>query len=272
VKRRAPQPPAGGLCRYSSSPSPSFDGPTRKDEGMSERYEGKAKVVETMADDEGLVRVTFKDDATAGNGAKKDSFARKGETCAAISTLLFEYLTERGVASHYVRRDGDRAFIARKVDIVPLEVVVRNVAAGSLCRRTGLPQGATFAKPIVEYYYKDDELGDPLLNHDHIEALGVAADDELDRMRLQALRVNDELTSLFDEAGLRLVDFKLEFGRLDGDIVLADEISPDTCRLWDGERSLDKDVFRRGDGSPVGGYEEVLTRLRRLRGAAESEA
>ena len=226
-------------------------------------YEGKAKVIHDMTapGTEGQVRVVFKDDTTAGNGATRDSFTGKGTCCAAISAILFRSLSERGIANHYVESDSANSFIARKVDIVPVEVVVRNIAAGSICRRTGLPKGTVFQRPIVETYYKDDELGDPLLNDDHIDALGLATEEDLMTMRQTARIVNDELREIFSAIGLTLVDFKLEFGRADGRLLLADEISPDTCRLWDGDRSLDKDVFRRGDGSPVSHYEEVLRRL-----------
>ena len=231
---------------------------------MAKKYEGKAKIVEEQEGKDGLVKVIFKDSTTAGNGEKKADFANKGACCAEISSILFEYLKDQGVTSHYVGREGTEAFIARKVDIVPLEVVIRNIAAGSICRRTGLTKGTVFNGPIVEYYYKDDDLGDPLLNRDHIDALGVADNEDLAVMRDCALRANEELSKLFADVGLKLVDIKFEFGRDGCELLLADEISPDTCRLWDGDRSLDKDVFRRGDGSPVSGYEEVLNRLRKV--------
>jgi phosphoribosylaminoimidazole-succinocarboxamide synthase len=227
-----------------------------------QRYEGKAKVVEDVVDGEGLVRIAFKDDATAGDGAKKDRFLGKGACCAEVSCLIFEYLRQRGLTTHFVRRAGDRAFVARRVKIIPLEVVVRNVTAGSLCRRLGIEQGRQIDPPIVEFYLKDDELHDPLLTEDYIRLLGLASREELDVLRREALRVNDELRELFRRARLLLVDFKLEFGRAAGELLLADEISPETCRLWDGQRSLDKDVFRRGEGSPLGGYREVLARIR----------
>jgi phosphoribosylaminoimidazole-succinocarboxamide synthase len=227
-----------------------------------QRYEGKAKVVEDVVDGEGLVCIAFKDDATAGDGAKKDRFFGKGACCAEVSCLIFEYLHQRGLTTHFVRRAGDNAFLARRVKIIPLEVVVRNVTAGSLCRRLGIEQGRRIEPPIVEFYLKDDELHDPLLTEDYIRLLGLASGEELDTLRREALRVNDELRELFRRVGLLLVDFKLEFGRAAGELILADEISPETCRLWDGQRSLDKDVFRRGEGSPLGGYREVLERIR----------
>lgn len=231
---------------------------------MAQRYEGKAKVVEELPDAPGLVSITFKDDATAGDGAMHDVFAGKGELCNEITCLLFEYLAERGVESHYVERRGERGFVARKVEIVPLEVVVRNLAAGSICRRLGLEQGLVFDPPVVEFFYKDDELHDPLLTREHIRVLSLAEPAELEDLKAQALRVDDEIGTLFDRAGLQLVDFKLEFGRSEGRLLLADEFSPDTCRLWRDGKSFDKDVFRRGEGSPLAGYREVLRLIKPL--------
>ncbi len=231
---------------------------------MAQRYEGKAKVVEELPDRPGLVSIHFKDDATAGDGAMHDVFAGKGVLCNEITCLLFEYLAVRGVASHYVERRGERGFLAKKVEIVPLEVVVRNLAAGSICRRLGLEQGMAFDPPLVEFFYKDDALHDPLLTREHIRVMGLAEPTELEELRAQALKVNDEIGALFDRAGLQLVDFKLEFGRSDGELLLADEFSPDTCRLWRDGESFDKDVFRRGDGSPLAGYREVLRLIKPL--------
>ena len=231
---------------------------------MAQRYEGKAKVVEVLPDSPGLVNITFKDDATAGDGAMHDVFAGKGALCNEITCLLFEYLRDRGVESHYVERRGERGFLAKKVEIVPLEVVVRNLATGSICRRLGLEQGLVFSPPVVEFFYKDDDLHDPLLTRAHIRVMNLAEPAELEEMTAQALKVNDEIGSLFDRAGLQLIDFKLEFGRVDGKLLLADEFSPDTCRLWRDGQSFDKDVFRRGDGSPLAGYREVLRLIRPL--------
>ncbi len=232
---------------------------------MSQRYEGKAKVVEEIAGSEGKVRIHFKDDATAGNGAMKDSFAGKGVLCNEITCLLFEHLEAQGIATHYLGRESETSFLAHHVEIVPVEVVVRNFTAGSLCRRLGIESGREISPPVVEFYYKDDDLGDPLITRDHVAILGAATPHELDDITFRAQRVNEVLTKLFARAGLQLVDYKLEFGKTaDGRMLLADEFSPDTCRLWlDGE-SLDKDVFRRGDGSPLGGYREVLGRLEPL--------
>lgn len=222
---------------------------------MAQRYEGKAKVVEETAD--GLVRITFKDDATAGDGAMHDVFSGKGELCSEISCLLFEYLEGRGVESHFVERSA-KGFLARHVEIVPIEVVVRNLAAGSICRRLGLEQGMELDPPLVEFFYKDDALHDPLITRAHVRVLDLATPVELDQLEAMALTVNRELGALFTRAGLQLVDYKLEYGRCDGKLLLADEISPDTCRFWRDGQSLDKDVFRRGDGSPLAGYREVL--------------
>lgn len=235
---------------------------------MALRYEGKAKVVEESLDAPGQVNVRFKNDATAGDGAMHDVFEDKGALCAEISCLLFEYLEDQGVATHFVERFGEDAeapgFVAHRVEIVPLEVVVRNVAAGSICRRLGIEPGKAFAPPVVEFFYKDDDLHDPILTREHIRVMELATLVEVEEFQRQALRVNDELGALFARAGLQLVDYKLEYGRCDGRLLLADEISPDTCRLWLNGESLDKDVFRRGDGSPLGGYREVLRRLQPL--------
>ncbi len=228
---------------------------------MAQRYEGKAKVVQETAD--GLVRITFKDDATAGDGAMHDVFSGKGDLCSEISCLLFEYLNERGVDSHFVERSPN-GFMAKHVEIVPIEVVVRNLAAGSICRRLGFEQGMEFDPPVVEFFYKDDDLHDPLITRAHIRVMELATPAELDQLEAMALKVNEELGALFTRAGLQLVDYKLEYGRHDGQLLLADEISPDTCRFWRGGESLDKDVFRRGDGSPLAGYREVLRLIKPL--------
>jgi phosphoribosylaminoimidazole-succinocarboxamide synthase len=228
---------------------------------VAQRYEGKAKVVEETA--EGLVRITFKDDATAGDGAMHDVFSGKGELCSEISCLLFEYLEGGGVESHDVVRSA-KGFLAKHVEIVPIEVVVRNLAAGSICRRLGLEQGMELDPPLVEFFYKDDALHDPLITRAHVRVLDLATPAELDQLEAMALKVNQELGALFGRAGLQLVDYKLEYGRCDGKLLLADEISPDTCRFWRDGQSLDKDVFRRGDGSPLAGYREVLRLIKPL--------
>lgn len=225
-------------------------------------YEGKAKRIFTT-DDPDVLRIAYKDDATAFNGEKKDVLEGKGRLNNEISSLIFERLRDAGVESHFVKRLSETEQLVRHVEIVPLEVVVRNIAAGSLVKRTGLARGTRIPKPIVEFYYKDDELGDPLLNDAHIAALELAEPDELETMTAMALRVNEELQTVFQEAGIDVVDFKLEFGRKNGEILLADEISPDTCRLWDKEtgESFDKDLFRFQQGNLQDGYEAILQRL-----------
>lgn len=225
-------------------------------------YEGKAKRIFTT-DDPDVLRIAYKDDATAFNGEKKDVLTGKGRLNNEISSLIFERLQEAGVKSHFVSRLSETEQLVRHVEIVPLEVVVRNIAAGSLVKRTGLARGTKISPPIVEFYYKDDELGDPLFNEAHIAALELAVPEELAVMKEAALRVNQELQTVFEEAGIEVVDFKVEFGRKDGEILLADEISPDTCRLWDKEtgESFDKDLFRFQQGNLQDGYETILQRL-----------
>lgn len=226
-------------------------------------YEGKAKKVFAM-EDTTLVRVAYKDDATAFNGLKKGQILGKGAVNNQVSNLLFEYLEANGVPTHFVRSLSERETIVRKVEIVPIEVVVRNWSAGSFAKRLGVAEGKPFAQPIVEFYYKDDALGDPLITEDHIYALQLATQDEVHQLREEARRINQLLVERFAACGLILVDFKIEFGRLaDGRIVLADEISPDTCRLWDQEthKKLDKDRFRQDLGDVEDAYQEVLKRL-----------
>ncbi|GER68021.1 phosphoribosylaminoimidazole-succinocarboxamide synthase [Weizmannia acidilactici] len=227
-------------------------------------YEGKAKrLYETENPD--VLRVEYKDSATAFNGVKKAEIEGKGQLNNEISSLIFQRLEEKGVESHFIRKISGREQLVRRVSIIPLEVVVRNVVAGSLAKRLGIEEGTAIKEPIVEFYYKNDEFGDPLITEDHVLLLGIASLEELQFLRKQALIVNESLQALFSEVGVRLVDFKLEFGRdQEGKILLADEISPDTCRLWDREtdRKLDKDVFRRDLGSLTEVYQEILNRLR----------
>ena len=227
-------------------------------------YEGKAKrLYET--EDPDVLRVEYKDSATAFNGVKKAEIEGKGQLNNEISSLIFKRLAEKGVKSHFIRKISEREQLVRRVEIIPLEVVVRNVVAGSLAKRLGLEEGTPAGQPIVEFYYKKDELGDPLITEDHVRLLGIASSEDLQFLRKQALAVNESLKALFAEIGVRLVDFKLEFGRgRDGAILLADEISPDTCRLWDRatNEKLDKDVFRRDLGSLTEVYQEILNRLR----------
>lgn len=226
-------------------------------------YEGKAKQV-FATDDRDVVRIHFKDEATALDGKKRGTIEGKGAVNARVSAVLFEYLAGRGVATHYLGRAGDRDLLARRVTIIPLEVVVRNVAAGSLAKRLGWEEGRPVAPPIVELYLKDDALGDPLINHYHVRALAVATDGERQRLEETALAVNGLLGPFLLRKGLRLIDFKLEFGRdAGGDILLADELSPDTCRLWDSDSGyrMDKDRFRRDLGGVADAYQAVLRRL-----------
>jgi len=232
---------------------------------MTPLYEGKAKRLFATEHPEELL-MEFKDSATAFNGAKMAEFENKGRFNKALTTLLYRALEARGVPTHYVRDAGDIAIVVKRVQIIPIEVVVRNVIAGSLAKRLGRPEGERLPAAIVELYFKDDALGDPMINDEHVGVLGLATADELQRLKEFGRRVNSLLTEIFAGAGLTLVDFKLEFGRLASDpgaLVLADEISPDTCRLWDavtGER-MDKDRFRRDLGGVMESYAEVLRRL-----------
>ena len=231
-------------------------------------YEGKAKRVYST-EDPGQRIIEFKDDATALNGAKKGTIMDKGIVNNAMSSYLFALLEEGGVANHFLERMSDREMLVRRVQIIPLELIVRNIAAGSMSKRLGIPEGTVLGRPVVEFSYKDDALGDPLVNEDHIRAIGAATDEEVATLRTLALRINDLLREWFGSVGITLVDFKLEFGQADGKILLADEISPDTCRFWDtatGEK-LDKDRFRRDLGGVQEAYHEVLGRL--LSGSAE---
>lgn len=226
-------------------------------------YEGKAKRIYST-DDENVVLVEYKDSATAFNGVKKAEITGKGRLNNEITSLLFLKLKEQGIESHFLKRVSEIEQLVKKVTIIPLETVVRNVAAGSLSKRFGIEEGKALSQPIVEFYYKNDELGDPLLTIDHILELKVATLEEVAVLKEKALQVNAVLSSFFDELGIRLIDFKLEFGKDQaGTILLADEISPDTCRLWDKQTNekLDKDVFRRDLGSLTDAYENILARL-----------
>ncbi|MBQ3791721.1 MAG: phosphoribosylaminoimidazolesuccinocarboxamide synthase [Clostridia bacterium] len=226
-------------------------------------YEGKAKkVYET--EDENLLIVSYKDDATAFNGLKKGTIAGKGVINNQMSNYLMSLLEKEGVPTHFVRELSERDTLVKKVKIVPLEVIIRNISAGSFSKRYGVEEGIVFQSPTIEYSYKNDDLGDPLINSYHALALKLATAEELDTIRKYAFRVNEVLKEFWKQRGITLVDFKLEFGRLpDGTIVLADEISPDTCRLWDSEtgKKLDKDRFRRDLGGVEDAYREVMGRL-----------
>jgi phosphoribosylaminoimidazole-succinocarboxamide synthase len=226
-------------------------------------YEGKAKRI-YATEDEQIVLVEYKDSATAYNGQKKADITGKGRLNNEITSLLFLKLKEQGIESHFIERVSETEQLVKKVSIIPLEVVVRNIAAGSLANRLGIEEGRELTKPLVEFYLKNDELGDPLVTIDHILELQVATEEDAAILREKALQINTVLSSFFNELGIRLIDFKLEFGNdKDGQILLADEISPDTCRLWDKETNekLDKDVFRRDLGSLTDAYENILARL-----------
>jgi len=226
-------------------------------------YEGKAKrIFKTEKEDE--VLVYYKDDATAFNGEKKASIASKGILNNTISSIIFEMLKEKGIKTHFVEKISDREQICKKVDIIPLEVIVRNIAAGSMAKRYGVEEGTELKTTVLEISYKNDDLGDPLMNDYHAMALGIVTKEELDYIYDQASKVNKILTEFFLNQDIKLVDYKLEFGKLNGKILLADEVSPDTCRLWDlktGEK-LDKDRFRRELGDLVEGYTKVLERIK----------
>ena len=226
-------------------------------------YEGKAKRL-YATEDSNILFVEYKDSATAFNGEKKEEIAGKGVLNNRITTLIFEKLQSNGIVSHFVKRISDHEQLVRKVEIIPIELVVRNIAAGSLANRLGLKEGTPLKRPIVEYYYKNDDLGDPHISTEHIDVLGIATPEEVQALYDGGLRVNEVLRPLFAEIGVELIDFKLEFGRdAEGNVLLADEISPDTCRLWDAKtkQKLDKDVFRRNLGSLTEVYEIILTRL-----------
>lgn len=225
-------------------------------------YEGKAKIIYATDDPEMLIAY-FKDDATAFNNQKKGTIGDKGIINNAISSRLFELLAVQGIKSHFIQKISDREMLVKKLTMLKLEVLVRNVVAGSLSKRMGIPEGKVLSRPVIEYCYKDDELGDPMINDDHILVFNLCTDQELINIRNDALRVNDVLTTHFNGLGILLVDFKLEFGRFKREILLADEITPDTCRLWDkksGEK-LDKDRFRRDLGGVEEAYKTILQKV-----------
>ncbi len=225
-------------------------------------HEGKAKIV-YRTDDPALFIQYFKDDATAFDGKKRGTVVGKGAINGRISAAMFQLLERAGIRTHFVRQLDDDEMLVRALDIVQVEVVVRNIVAGSLARRTGLPEGTVLSAPIVELYYKRDDLGDPLFNREHIRALGLATDAVVDDMCAAGRRVNELLTAFFGDIGITLVDYKLEFGLHGGELLLGDEISPDTCRFWDAEtgEKLDKDRFRRDLGRVEEAYQEVLGRI-----------
>ncbi|MDD5903715.1 MAG: phosphoribosylaminoimidazolesuccinocarboxamide synthase [Clostridium sp.] len=226
-------------------------------------YEGKAKKV-FATDVPDIYIVDYKDDATAFNGEKKGTIAGKGVINNTVTNRIMKMLEEKGIPTHFVEQLSERETAVKAVKIVPLEVIVRNIAAGSLSKRLGLPEGTELASTVLEFSYKDDALGDPMINDYHVFAMKLCTDEELDLIKSYALRINEILVPFFKELNIDLVDFKLEFGKLaDGTIVLADEISPDTCRFWDSttHEKLDKDRFRRDLGGVEDAYQEILRRL-----------
>lgn len=230
---------------------------------LEQLYEGKAKKV-FNTDIEGVVIVDYKDDATAFNGEKKGTITGKGVINNRMTNYVFKQLEKAGVPTHLVEELSDRETAVKKVDIVPLEVIVRNVAAGSFSKRMGVEEGKELLCPILEFSYKNDDLGDPFINDDYALALGLATQEEIDTIKSYTRKINEFLKEYFLNAGMKLIDFKIEFGKLaDGTIILADEISPDTCRLWDvnTNEKLDKDRFRRDMGNVEEAYNEVFKRL-----------
>lgn len=225
-------------------------------------YEGKAKTLYTTEDPDLLIQY-FKDDATALDGKKKGIIQEKGKINNRISSRLFRYLEKNGIKTHFVDMPDEREMVVKKMAIFPIEVVVRNIVAGSLAKRMGMEEGTPLKETILELYYKSDPLGDPMINESHVRAFGLAKKDELTQIENMALRINKILTKFFDERGLILVDFKLEFGLHKGEILLGDEITPDGCRLWDKEtlEKMDKDRFRRDLGNVEEAYKMVLQKV-----------
>ncbi|QHA00116.1 phosphoribosylaminoimidazolesuccinocarboxamide synthase [Dehalobacter restrictus] len=232
-------------------------------EKLAMLYEGKAKKIYDT-DDKNVFWVEYKDDATAFNGIKKGTIADKGIINNKMSAMMFSYLQKNGVDTHFVELLSDREQIVRRLKMVPLEIVVRNIVAGSLVKKVGKEEGYSLASPVLELYYKDDALGDPMVNETHALAMGWATIEQINKMKEMALKVNELMTKIVAKAGIDLVDYKLEFGLIDSKVILGDEISPDTCRFWDkdtGEK-LDKDRFRRDLGKIEEAYAEVYTRLK----------
>ena len=234
---------------------------------LEQIYEGKAKKV-YATDDPDLVIVSYKDDATAFNGLKKGTIAGKGVINNKMSNMMMAMLEKKGIPTHFVEQIDDRNTVVKKVQIVPLEVIIRNVAAGSFSKKYGVAEGTLLSAPTIEFSYKNDELGDPLINTYHALALNLATKEEIETIKNMAFAVNDALKAFFKQLNIDLIDFKLEFGRYKGQIVLADEISPDTCRFWEAgtwdttkHTSLDKDRFRRDLGGVEDAYNEVFKRL-----------
>lgn len=234
---------------------------------MALLYEGKAKRI-FSTDNEGQLRVEYKDEVTAGNGAKKDKMEGKGRLNNQITSIIFEYLAHHGIASHFIKQLSETEQLVEEVKIIPLEVVVRNIATGSITKRLGFNKGYEFEAPLVEFFYKNDDLNDPLITDDHVKLLKIASESEIETLKTMAKDINKVLVQLMDEMDLRLVDFKVEFGKTsDGIILLADEISPDTCRIWDkySDTNFDKDVYRNDTGSLIDTYTTFLNKLEELK-------
>lgn len=229
---------------------------------LEQIYEGKAKRV-FSTDNKDYYIIDYKDDATAFNGLKKGTIHDKGIMNNSISNHLFKLLEQEGIPTHFVEQLSERETVVKRVKIVPIEVIVRNIAAGSLSKRLGLPEGTKLNSTVLEYSYKDDALGDPMVNDYHIFAMNLATKEELKQISDMSFKINDILTEYLKDIGIKLIDFKLEFGRCDNKIILADEISPDTCRFWDlkTNEKLDKDRFRRDLGNVEDAYKEILSRL-----------
>ena len=231
-------------------------------EKLKQIYEGKAKKLFETKDPDALIQ-EFKDDATAFDATKRGTIMNKGVVNNKLSEKIFLLLEKKGLPTHFIKRLNDRDMLVKRVKIVPIEVTMRNIVAGGMAKLLGLEEGIVLKEPVLEYHYKEDKLHDPLINDYHIRALGIATDKELDTIAKYSFKINDELREFFDSKGLILVDFKLEFGLFKGEIILADEISPDTCRLWDKttKEKLDKDRFRRDMGNVEEAYQEVLRRV-----------
>lgn len=233
---------------------------------MSLLYEGKAKRI-FSTEQPGVLRVEYKDEVTAGNGAKKDYIEGKGRLNNQITSRIFNFIKARGIESHFIEQTSETEQLVTSVDIIPLEVVVRNIAAGSITKRLGFEKGHEFESPLVEFFYKNDNLNDPLITEDHIQLLHLASEEDIELLKNAAKAINAVLVQLMDEMELRLVDFKIEFGRnKSGQIILADEISPDTCRIWDkySDTNFDKDVYREDTGSIIETYQTFLNKLEEL--------
>ncbi len=227
-------------------------------ERLEKLYEGKAKILYNTSDPDLMIQY-FKDDASAFDGKKKGTIVDKGVMNNHMSSKIFQYLESEGVETHFVKTLNDREMLVKKLDIIPVEVVLRNVAAGSLCKRLGIEEGRVMEKPILEFFYKSDPLGDPMINECHVDVFGWATKEEVEILKSEGLKINNLMMKFFKERNIRLVDFKVEFGRHNGEVLLGDEISPDGCRLWhwDTNEKMDKDRFRFNMGNVEEKYQEV---------------